>query len=551
MEALQRLTPFLFIATRLEPETLQALGAQRFRLLIDLHPGASAQLPLAEEAGLNGLDYHPLPLHGPQPTDSLADALAQELERNGPAVLYGDDAQALATLWALAEAPRYEADALLNRLALAGFDLPQLRPRLQARRTAAIRNGSVPGGPMEYDVVVVGGGAAGCAVTASLLKRAPFLRIAVLEPSEQHYYQPGWTLVGAGMFQQDFTQRPMRRCIPERATWIRQAVRAFDPLANRVLLADGSRLRYRTLAVCTGLELAWGDIEGLEETLGRNGVTSNYAYHLAPYTWQLVRELRQGRALFTQPPIPIKCAGAPQKAMYLSCDWWRREGVLGDIQVDFCSAGTALFSVEAFVPSLMRYVERYGARLNFGETLVAVDGPARRATFRVVDGDGSRLVQRDFDLLHAVPPQRPPESVRTSPLANPEGWLEVDPYTLQHPRFANVFGLGDIIGASNAKTAAAVRKQAPVVAENLLRTLADEAPRARYDGYGACPLTVERGRVVLAEFGYGGRLLPSFPGDPRVPRRSAWALKTRVMPRVYFDLMLKGREWLTASRAEP
>ncbi len=549
MEAVQPLTPFLFIAMRLDAEVFGILSGHRLRLLVDLHPDAHAANPLAEEAGLYGLDYLPLPLRGERLDERDADALAMALERSGPAVLYGAEPGRLAALWALAEAPRYGAEALLEMLALAGFESGHLRARLQARRAAALRSGAFASGTVEYDVIVAGAGAAGCAVTASLLKRAPFLKIAVLDPSEHHYYQPGWTLVGAGIFDPARTLRPMRQCIPERATWIRQAVRAFDPLSNRVLLADGSRLRYRALAVCTGLELAWDAVEGLRESLGQHGVTSNYAYSLAPYTWRQVRELRRGTALFTQPPIPIKCAGAPQKAMYLSCDWWRRQGILGDIQVDFRSAGNALFSVEAFVPPLMRYVKRYGAHLHFGQTLVAVDGPARRATFRVLDPQGgSRLEEQRFDLLHAVPPQRPPECVRASFLANPEGWLEVDPYTLQHPRFANVFGLGDIIGASNAKTAAAVRKQAPVVAENLLRTLADEAPRSRYDGYGACPLTVERGRVVLAEFGYGGRLLPSFPGDPRVPRRSAWALKTRVMPRVYFDLMLKGREWLAASR---
>ena len=159
------------------------------------------------------------------------------------------------------------------------------------------------------------------------------------------------------------------------------------------------------------------------------------------------------------------------------------------------------------------------------------------------DGN-TRTVEREFDMLHAVPPQRAPDFIRQSPLANAEGWVDVSPETLRHNAFGNVFGLGDVCSAPNAKTAAAVRKQAPIVAENIVSVLDGQRPRAVYDGYGSCPLTVERGKVVLAEFGYGGKLLPTFPLDPTVPRWLAWSLKAHWMPTIYFDLMLKGRELL-------
>ena len=211
-------------------------------------------------------------------------------------------------------------------------------------------------------------------------------------------------------------------------------------------------------------------------------------------------------------------------------------------------AGAVLFGVADFVPPLMKYVERYGAHLNFNETLIKVDGEAHKAWFKVTGADGqTSTVERDFDFLHMVPPQRAPDFVRHSPLANADGWVEADHETLRHPRYGNIFSLGDVCAAPNAKTAAAVRKQAPVVAENVLSVLAGRGPRAIYDGYGSCPLTVERGKVILAEFGYGGKLLPTFPLDPRVPRRLAWELKTKWMPSIYFDLMLKGHEWM----AEP
>ena len=557
MQAIKRLTPFIAVAAQLQPADMGTLAASGFRCVINNRPDHEAEDQPDSEAMRRaaeacGLDYHHLPVVSGQIADLDVEHFRRLLDQvKGPVLAFCRTGTRSTTLWALSEAHHLDPETLLASARAAGYELNALLPRLEQRWQ------TLPNQPLapaqfahtpRYDVLVIGGGAAGCAVTASLLKRDPGLRIAVVEPREQHYYQPGWTLVGAGVFDRARTERAMARCIPERAQWIRAAASAFEPEQQQVVLEDGSRLGYRALIVCPGLTLNWDAIEGARETLGRNGVTSNYEFELAPYTWQQVQTLRRGRALFTQPPMPIKCAGAPQKAMYLACDHWRRQGVLSDIQVDFCSAGAVLFGVADFVPPLMRYVERYAAQLNFGETLVKVDGAAHKAWFKVAGADGaSRLVEREFDFLHMVPPQRAPEFVRHSPLANAEGWVEADHETLRHPRYGNVFSLGDVCAAPNAKTAAAVRKQAPVVAANVLGVLAGQGPQAVYDGYGSCPLTVERGKVILAEFGYGGKLLPTFPLDPRVPRRLAWALKTKWMPSIYFDLMLKGHEWL----AEP
>ncbi|GAB1575718.1 FAD/NAD(P)-binding oxidoreductase [Bordetella petrii] len=406
--------------------------------------------------------------------------------------------------------------------------------------------------PPVYDVAVVGGGSAGLAAIASLLRRRPALRICLIEPATEHCYQPGWTLVGAGVFAQHRTVRPMASLVPDCVTWERAAAAAFEPDDNRVVLGNGAAVHYRTLVAAPGLKLDWNAVAGLRDTLGRNGVTSNYQPGLAPYTWQLVSGLRRGRALFTQPPMPIKCAGAPQKAMYLSADHWLRAGCLGDIRIEFHNAGAALFGVDAYVPALMAYVRKYGAHLEFGSRLVAVDGAARVATFERAGADGARHEeQREFDLLHVCPPQVAPDCVRASPLAAASGWIEVDPYSLRHVRYENVFALGDAISASNAKTAAAARKQAPVAAENVIAALEGKALPAAYDGYGSCPLTVERGKIVLAEFGYGGKLLPTFPRwliDGRRPSRLAWHLKSEALPAIYWRAMLKGREWLCKPR---
>lgn len=395
----------------------------------------------------------------------------------------------------------------------------------------------------KHTVVVIGGGAAGIATAASMLKRRPGLDIAIVEPGDTHSYQPGWTMVGGGIFDVVTTMRPMASVIPKRATWIRQAAASFQPDNSQVTLADGSTLTYDLLVVAPGIRLAWEKIAGLEQTLGRNAVTSNYRADLAPYTWEVVQKTRSGRALFSQPPMPIKCAGAPQKAMYLACDYWRRAGLLGDIHVEFRNAGAVLFGVADYVPALMEYVEKYSIHLELGNNLIAVDGPAQQATFACADGD----VTVGFDMLHVVPPQVAPQFLADSPLAAASGFTDVDPHTLQHVRYPNVFGLGDAGSMPNAKTAAAARKQAPVVAVNALRQLDGRGPTAGYDGYGSCPLTVERGKIVLAEFAYGGKLAPSFPTwliDGTRPARLSWMLKADALPWIYWHGMLKGREWL-------
>ncbi|KAB0494074.1 NAD(P)/FAD-dependent oxidoreductase [Pseudomonas vancouverensis] len=404
------------------------------------------------------------------------------------------------------------------------------------------------GPSISADIVVIGGGTAGIGLVASLLKRDPHLNITVVEPGAQHFYQPAWTLVGGGAFDVKHTVRPMKSVMPRQANWIQASVNGIDADNHRLSLSDQRTLSYQNLIVCPGLRLAWEKIEGLQDTLGQHGVTSNYSFQHAPYTWEQVQKLRGGKVLFTQPAMPIKCAGAPQKALYLSCDHWRKTGALNKIDVEFNLAGAALFGVATFVPPLMKYIEKYNARLAFNSNLVKVDGPGKTAWFEIKDAEGNvSRVAKTFDLLHVVPPQVSPDFIAQSPLADAAGWCEVNPHSLQHPRYPNVFALGDICNTTNAKTAAAVRKQIVVVAQNLLALRQQQPLPLKYDGYGSCPLTVEKGKVILAEFGYAGKLLPTFPLDPTKARRSAWWLKATLLPWFYWNGMLKGREWLTRS----
>ena len=425
--------------------------------------------------------------------------------------------------------------------------LYELRQALPGRAAPTIAKAA----PKHVQVLIVGGGAGGSATAASILKRDPNVEIAIVEPHDEHYYQPGWTMVGGGVFTTDMTVRPMRDVIPSRVEWIKDAVTDFYPELSEVKLQDGACIHYDVLVVSAGIKLDWEQISGLTDTLGKNGVTSNYHISHAPYTWKLVQALKQGKAIFTQPPMPIKCAGAPQKALYLSADYWLKQGRLGDVNVAFYNAGGVLFGVDAYVPALQSYMDKYQAELNFGQNLVAVDGPKQIATFESAEGVKTEV---PFDFLHVTPPQTSPDFIRNSALVNEAGWVDVDDETLQHKRFNNIFSLGDVCSTPNAKTAAAVRKQAPVVAHNVLAILANEASVAYYDGYGSCPLTVERGKVVLAEFTYGGKLSPSAPEwllNGTVPTWLGWFLKAYLLRPIYFDLMLKGREWLASPRVEP
>jgi sulfide:quinone oxidoreductase len=544
----RRITEQLSVGPQIGPADLAEAAAAGFRAVICNRPdGEGPDQPTFEEIELAarqaGLEARYIPVAQGLVRDEDAEAFARAMaELPKPVLAYCRTGTRSATLWSLAEARTRPLAGILSATKAAGYDMTGV-----ARRIANGGRTPTDTADASHEVVIVGGGAAGIAVAASLKARSPGLDVAIIDPADVHYYQPGWTMVGGGVFGPEVTARTMASVIPKGVRWIKAAVAAFEPAKDAVIL-DGCRVvRYGRLIVAPGLKLDWHGVEGLVETLGRNGVTSNYRYDLAPYTWQLVREMRSGRAVFTQPPMPIKCAGAPQKAMYLSSDEWRRKGVLRNIDVGFYSAGGVLFGVPAYVPALEHYVDRYGIDLNFFHKLVAIDGPAKKAWFEVARPEQPvERVEVGFDMIHVVPPQTSPDFVRVSPLADAAGWVDVDPGTLRHREFANIWALGDVMNAPNAKTAAAARKQAPVVAANVVADIAGRPAEGTYDGYGSCPLTVERGRIVLAEFGYGGKLLPSFPSwviDGTKPSRAAWFLKERLLPPIYWQAMLKGREW--------
>jgi sulfide:quinone oxidoreductase len=544
---LKQVNPEFWVSAQINQSDLVEIAAKGIKTIICNRPdGEGVDQPniieIQEAAIRHGIQLEYLPVVSGRVTDEQAiefKSLYQKSQK--PVLAFCRSGTRSITLWALSQVAELTIDQMLLQSKSLGYDLQGLVPRILKQNPTQLND--IP----TFSVVIVGGGAAGISVASSLLSRQSNLDIAVIDPAEIHYYQPGWTMVGGGIFAPEKTVRTMASLIPKQVHWIKAAVAAFDPDNKQVLLEGCKPINYEVLVVCPGLKLNWHGIEGLVETLGKNGVTSNYRYDLAPYTWDLVRNMKQGKAVFTQPPMPIKCAGAPQKAMYLSADYWQKQGVLKDIEIDFYNTGAVLFGVQAYVPALMEYIKRYNANLHFNHQLIKVDGSQKRAWFKVSEGENTSVIETDFDMIHVVPPQQAPDFIRASNLVDTAGWVSVDQHTLQHSKYPYIFALGDVTNAPNAKTAAAARKQAPIVAVNVLQYLKGNQNFAQYDGYGSCPLTVERGKIVLAEFGYGGKLLPSFPKwllDGQKPSQLAWLLKEQILPPMYWDGMLKGREWL-------
>ncbi|WBO62072.1 NAD(P)/FAD-dependent oxidoreductase [Streptomyces camelliae] len=394
-----------------------------------------------------------------------------------------------------------------------------------------------------HKVLIVGGGSAGVSVAARLL-RLGVRGIGLVEPSATHYYQPLWTLVGGGRATARASARPQRSVLPKGVCWIRGRAESVDPDGRTVGLADGRTIGYDRLVVCPGIQLDWDQVPGMAQAVAAPHASSNYTYRLAPKTWDLIRSLRSGTAVFTMPAGPIKCGGAPQKIAYLAADHWRGQGVLKDIRVVLVLPTPGMFGVPVFAEELERVAARYGIEVRRNSELVEVDPDGREAV--VVDRSSGAGESIRYDMMHLVPPQSAPDWLKASPLAGPAdpgGYAEIDRHTLRHVRHPEIFALGDAGSSPNSKTGAAIRKQAPVVARNIAASLTTAGPPpASYDGYSSCPITTSRHSMLLAEFDYTLRHRPTFPLiDTTRERRDMWYLKRYGLPFLYWNLMLRGR----------
>lgn len=390
-------------------------------------------------------------------------------------------------------------------------------------------------------VVVVGAGAGGLSVAARLRHSDPGLAVSIIDAAETHYYQPLWTFVGGGVFPKERSQREMRELIPAGVDWIRDSAAEFRPEEGLVLTRNGTRVGYDYLVAAPGIQINWHAIPGLKESLGKNGVCSNYSYDSVSSTWENIERFKGGRALFTFPSTPIKCAGAPLKIMFLAEDHFRRTGIRAATKVIYrCAVGT-IFRAPKYAQELVKLAAARDIDVAYKRDLVALRPDTKEAVFRDVD-TGNELVER-YDMIHVTPPMGALEAVKQSPLADAAGWVEVDKETLQHLRYPNVFSLGDASSLPTSKTAAAVRAQSPVLVANLLAVMRGETPKAVYNGYTSCPLITGYGRLILAEFDYDLKPCETFPFDQGKERRSMYLLKKYVLPQIYWRALLRGRSW--------
>lgn len=397
-----------------------------------------------------------------------------------------------------------------------------------------------PNSPQEHvKFLIVGGGAAGITVAARLCRQGAEGQVAIIEPSEKHYYQPLWTLVGAGVLPREQTERREADYMPSGTAWIKDAVTEFDPDANAVTLKSGRRVRYDFLIVAAGLQIDWGKVAGLRENIGKHGVCSNYGYDTVNSTWDAIRNFKGGDAVFTHPATPIKCGGAPQKIMYLAEEAFARQGVRGNTRVHFYSGEAAIFRVEKYAAALTKVLERKQIAPRFKHNLKEIRVNSREAIFD--DQANNKEVVQRFDMIHVTPPQSSPDFIKKSPLAAASGFVDVDKATTRHVKYPNIFALGDCSSLPTSKTGAAVRKQAPVVVANVLAASRGSDAVSKYDGYSSCPLVTGYKSLILAEFDYDLKPCETFPFDQSKERYSMYLLKRYALPAMYWSGMLRGK----------
>ncbi|MDW3803208.1 type II sulfide:quinone oxidoreductase Sqr [Staphylococcus saprophyticus] len=391
-----------------------------------------------------------------------------------------------------------------------------------------------------YQIVIVGGGTAGITVASRLLRKNQSLKgkIAIIDPAEYHYYQPLWTLVGAGASSLKSSRKDMKSVIPEGVQWIKNAVSSFQPENNSIILGDNSVVSYEFLVVAPGLQINWSSIKGLKENIGKNGVCSNYSPDYVRETWRQISKFKQGNAIFTHPNTPIKCGGAPMKIMYLAEDYFRKHNIRSNANVIYKTPKDALFDVGKYNKELEKIVEERDIIVDYNYNLVEIDGDKKEATFEHIKTNDRKTI--DYEMLHVTPPMGPLRVLKESTLSDSDGWVDVNPTTLQHKSYSNIFALGDASNVPTSKTGAAIRKQAPIVVNNLLQVMDNEMLTHHYDGYTSCPIVTGYNKLILAEFDYNKKPKETFPFNQAKERRSMYIFKKDLLPKIYWYGMLKG-----------
>ncbi|MBN3287276.1 SQOR protein, partial [Polyodon spathula] len=376
-------------------------------------------------------------------------------------------------------------------------------------------------------------------MSARMKRKVGAGNVAVIEPSENHYYQPLWTLVGAGAKTVSTSRRSTASLIPAGVKWIKSQVQEFSPDKNCVRTHDGKEISYQYLIVALGLKLHYEKIKGLPEGFKYPKIGSNYSVETVDKTWKALQDFKEGNAIFTFPNTPVKCAGAPQKIMYLADAYFRKTGKRSKATILYNTSLPVLFGIKKYADSLWNIVKTRDLNVNLRHNLIEVRPDKQEAVFEKLDNPGETVVF-EYEMLHVTPPMGPHEVLKNSTLVDKAGWLDIDKDMLQHKKYPNVFGIGDCTNLPTAKTAAAVAAQSSVLDRTISRVMKKEKPDKRYDGYTSCPLVTSYNTVILAEFDYSGQPLETFPIDQSKERMSMFYMKANVMPHLYWHGLLKG-----------
>ncbi|MBN2905071.1 MAG: NAD(P)/FAD-dependent oxidoreductase [Rhodobacteraceae bacterium] len=397
-------------------------------------------------------------------------------------------------------------------------------------------------------IVILGAGAAGTAIANRLVDRLDGAKITIVDARKRHLYQPGFTLIAAGLKSQDYSVSRTGDWLPRDIDWIEDAAAEIDPVAKKVVTAGGKTIAYDYLVLATGLKLDWDAVEGFSmDLVGTNGIGAVYAGPEQAYaTWGAMDRFTDegGKALFFRPATEMKCAGAPLKYTFLTDDYARKKGSRGRVEITYAAHSNSLFSVPIVHEKVRMLFEDRGVKTHYNHVIKAIDPGKKIATFATPEGD----VEMDYDFTNVIPPMVAPDVIRNSDLAwqtgkwVDQGWAEVDPQTLRHARFPEVFAIGDSAGVPKGKTAASVKWQVPVAEDHIVADIAGRLSPAIYNGYTSCPLITRVGRAMLVEFDYRNNLTPSFPGviAPLEELWISWLMKEVALKATY-NAMLRGK----------
>lgn len=411
-------------------------------------------------------------------------------------------------------------------------------------RPSVVRSASA-----QFRIVVLGGGTGGCSAANRFRKLVNRGQLAVVEPSDKHYYQGGFTLVGGGLKSMSECVRPMKSVIHSDNVWLKNKVAEFNPRHNSITLDDGSEVKYDLLIVALGIRLRYDLIEGAEEALDLPGICSTYRPDLAEKTIRELSKFEKGEAIFTLPNAPIKCSGAAQKICYLADEIFKKRGVRNRIKLTYNTYLNDVFDVPKYAAALNEVIKEKSIALKLRRNLKKVDMAKKEATFEILSTNAKptgEIETQKFDLLHVAPPCSPVKAMMNcKELTNSAGFLDVNAETLQSKKFDNVFGIGDCLGTPNKKTAAAIYSQMRTLDQNVPAFLKGKKPDAHYNGYSSCPLIVSFNRAVLAEF-TPEKPLETMPINQARPLYSSYIIKRYALPFIYWHFGITGR-WLGPS----